>query len=482
MNVLFVSPEIAPFARSGGLGEICASLPLALTKLGVKVDVVLPFYRCVKEGGFSFKQVVKDITLSLGWRHLKTNVYQTRLNRKSAAFFIECDELFDRSFLYGPDKGYFDNGERFIFFTKAVLAFAEVFKEKWDIFHCHDWQSALLPVFLKTGSSFYPNLASSKTILTIHNLGYQGIFPKELFPLTNLPRALFSIDGLEFFGGINFLKGGIIFSDFLTTVSPRYAKEIQTPEYGFGLDGVLRDHAYKLKGILNGINYKEWNPETDPYIISHYSTTDLKGKELCKNDLLKTCGLPFDLMKKPLLGMVSRLVEQKGIDILLPIIKKIIKKGIGLVILGQGEKIYEEALRNIHSFFPKQMVLRLSFDNPLAHKIIAGSDMFLMPSRYEACGLTQMYSLKYGTLPIVHHTGGLADTVEEADLDEGKGSGFKFFSYTSASFLKAIKRALFCFEEKKDIWTKLMRQAMTCDFSWQKSAQSYLDLYNKIMT
>ena len=480
MEALFISPEIAPLAKTGGLADVCSALPVALAKLGVKVDIILPLYRCIKEGDFSVEIVSKDLPLTFGWRNLKTNIYQTKLEKGIRVFLVKCDEFFDRSSLYGKDNGYFDNGERFIFFTKAVLAFAESFDQYWDIFHCHEWQTALVPVYLKTLSAFYHKLSSVKTVLTLHNLGYQGVFPPEIFPFTNLPSEIF-YPNLEFWGKINFLKGGIIFSDFLTTVSPTYAQEIQTLEYGFGLDGLLRTQVHKLKGILNGVDYSEWNPETDPYIATPYSAFDLKGKQICKQDLLKICGLPSELIEKPILGMVTRLAEQKGIDILLPVIEKIIQKGAGLVILGDGEKRYEDALKSITACCSEQMFLKIGFDNILAHKIIAGADMFLMPSRYEACGLTQIYSLKYGTLPIVHHTGGLADTVEDADLEKAQGSGFKFYTYTAQAFFEAIEKAIFCFEQKKTIWLKLIQQAMACDFSWEKSAQEYVSVYEEIL-
>ncbi|MDL1971236.1 MAG: glycogen synthase GlgA [Candidatus Desulfofervidaceae bacterium] len=481
MKILFITPEVSPFAKRGGLADVCASLPKALLKLGVQVDLIIPFYRCVKEQSVSFTKVAEDIPVTLGWRQLAADVYQTETKEGIRIFFIAREEFFDRPSIYGTNKGaYFDNAERYIFFNKAVLAFVEKIQEKWDIFHCHDWQAALLPVYLKTYYFGHPTFGLIKTVFTIHNLGYQGTFSAEVFPFTNLPPHLFSINGLEFWGQVNFLKGGIIFADALTTVSPTYAKEIQTAEYGFGLDGVLRVNVHKLKGILNGVDYSEWNPEIDPHIAANYSVSNLKGKDICKQDLIKTCGLPLDLEQKPLLGMVTRLVEQKGIDILLPVIERLIQKETSLVILGEGEKRLEEALKDIAARYPSQVCFNLGFDKTLAHKIIAGADMFLIPSKYEPCGLTQMYSLKYGTLPIVRNTGGLADTVTDADLDTGKGTGFKFDSYTPDALWDAIKRALLCYQEHKTVWHDLVQQAMTCDFSWERSAREYLALYKEL--
>jgi len=482
VKVLFASPEVTPFAKKGGLADVCASLPKALLKLGAQVDLILPFYRCVKEQSFSFTKVAEDIPVTLGWRQLSFDVYQTELKEGIRIFFIVREEFFDRPSIYGTNKGeYFDNAERYIFFNKAVLAFVERNQEKWDVFHCHDWQAALLPVYLKTYYFGHPTLGLIKTVLTIHNLGYQGVFPAEIFPFTNLPPHLFSINGLEFWGQINFLKGGIIFADAITTVSPTYAKEIQTEKYGFGLDGVLRVNVHKLKGILNGVDYTEWNPETDPYIAANYSVSNLKDKSLCKQDLIKSCGLPLDLEQRPLLGIVTRLVEQKGIDILLPVIEKIVQKEMGLIILGEGEKRLEDALKDIAAHFPSQISVNLGFDKSLAHKIIAGVDMFLIPSKYEPCGLTQMYSLKYGTLPIVRNTGGLADTIIDADLETGKGTGFKFDAYAPDALWETIKRALLCYQEHKTVWHSLMQQAMACDFSWERSARDYFALYEGLM-
>jgi len=474
VKVLFVSSEVAPFARTGGLGEFCGALPFYLAQKGIKVDVVLPLYRCVKEGQYTLEEVIEGLRQALGWRWLNFSVYRTDY-KGIKIFFIERDEFFDRSFLYATKKeAYFDNAERFIFFVKAVLCFAEHYTENWDIIHCHDWQTALIPVYLK--QEFYP-LLKVKTLLTIHNLGYQGVFPSQSFSLTNLPSGLFSLDGLEFFGQLNFLKGGIIFSDFLTTVSPTYAKEIQTPNYGFGLDGLLRTSAHKLKGILNGVDYTVWNPEVDPYIVSKYSTLNLEGKEKCKEDLLRICNLPYS--KKPILAMVSRLAKQKGIDLLLEILPRLMQREVYFIILGQGEKHYEDVLKSIALAYPRKMCVKIVFDPILSHKIMAGADMLLMPSRYEPCGLAQLYAMRYGTLPIVHNTGGLADTV--IDIKNKNGTGFKFYTYSTEAFWQAIERALSCFEQKQ-LWQDCMRQAMECNFSWGKTAHEYLSLYQALLS
>ncbi len=461
---------------------MCGSLPKALTKLGVEVDIILPFYRCVRNVQTEFNSIAEDLPVSLGWRQLRADIYQTELTPHIKVFLVARDEFYDRSNIYGTNKGgYFDNGERFAFFAQSVLAFIDKTGYKCDVLHCHDWQTALVPVYLKTKYFYHPGLSALKTVLTIHNLGYQGVFPAEVFGLINLPSHLFSIEGLEFWGQVNFLKGGIIFADFLTTVSPTYAKEIQTQEYGFGLDGVLRLYAHRLKGILNGVDYSEWNPETDPYIAARYSKADLSGKIVCKEDLIRLCGLPLDLVKRPLLGMVSRLVEQKGIEILLPVIEKIAQKNAAVVILGTGEKRYEDALSQMAARYPSQICVKIGFDNKIAHKIIAGTDMFLMPSRYESCGLTQLYSLRYGTIPIVRNTGGLADTITDAQLEGGKGTGFKFNAYSPDAFWEAINRAINCYEMERTIWYELMLNAMQCDFSWDKTAKEYVAIYERIL-
>jgi starch synthase len=481
IKVLFASSEIAPFAKTGGLADVCEALPKALVPLGLQPTLVLPLYRTVKEGGWNLKTVMEDLPVQVGDAEITADIYQGRLNDEIPVFFVQHDEFFDRSFLYGTSKGdYVDNAQRFCFFSRAVFALSEALEERWDVIHCHDWQAALIPIYLKATFSDHPLFARVKTVLTIHNLGYQGIFPPETFPLLRLPSRVFSLEGMEFWGKVNLLKGGIIFADQLTTVSPTYAREIQTPEFGYGLDGVLKDQAPKLTGILNGVDYAQWNPVDDPHLPVHYTPDKLAGKVTCKKDLLKRCGLSPDLMEKPLLGVISRLAGQKGVDILSQVVERMMAKGVGLVILGSGEEKYERLLTKMAKRYPKQMSVTIAFDESLAHQIEAGCDIYLMPSLYEPCGLNQMYSLKYGTLPVVRKTGGLADTVVEVNIKQGKGTGFLFSTYDPDTLWKAIAKALQCFADK-DLWGQLIQQAMAQDFSWSKSAREYLRLYQRLM-
>lgn len=481
LNVLFASPEIAPFAKTGGLADVCEALPKALVPLGVAPTLVMPFYRTVREGAWDLEVVAEDVPIRVDDDEFTADIHQGWLTEEIPIFFVQRDEFFDRTSLYGTSKGdYFDNARRFTFFSQAVMALSTVLDQRWDVIHCHDWQVALIPVYLKTAASAHPLLAKTRTVFTIHNLGYQGIFAAETFPSLRLPPRLFSVAGLEFWGKVNFLKGGIVFADQVTTVSPTYAKEIQTPEFGYGLEGVLKDKSDKLVGILNGVDYAMWNPEDDPNLAAHYRQDDFAGKMVCKEDLLQHVQLPPDLMERPLLGMISRLAGQKGMDILCQVVDRVMGQGAGLVILGSGEERYERLLAQSAQKYPRQMAVRITFDESLAHKIEAGCDMFLMPSLYEPCGLNQMYSLRYGTLPVVRKTGGLADTVVEVDIKKGKGTGFTFSAYEPDALWKAIEKALKCFADKER-WGQLVQQAMSQDFSWSRSAGEYLKLYQRLM-
>ena len=481
MKVLIASSEVVPFAKTGGLADVCGALAKELSKLGAEVSLCLPLYRSVLEGNFEIEPILEDLLIELGHYKLTADIYKGHLGNIDV-FFVRKDEFYDRTYLYGTPKGdYFDNAQRFIFFSKAVISLSKALNIKWDIIHCNDWQTAIIPVILKIFYADHPLFKDTKTIFTIHNLGYQGVFPKDSFSLTSLPPHLFSIDGLEFWGNMNLLKGGIIFSDLITTVSPTYAKEIQTEGFGFGLDGVLRAHAHKLIGILNGVDYSEWDPERDTYIAANYSRGDISGKSRCKKDLLDEFHLHTGLAERPLIGMITRLATQKGIDLLIDAIDEIIEKEVGLVILGKGEKRYEDALRSISSRFKGKIGIRIDFDNGLAHRIEAGSDMFLIPSLYEPCGLNQMYSLKYGTLPIVYNTGGLADSIIEVDEDKGEGTGFKFYNYSKSGLCEAIDKAIRCFLNK-GLWQRLIIQAMSCDFSWGRSAKEYLKIYQMLLS
>jgi starch synthase len=481
IKVLIASPEIAPFAKTGGLADVCEALPKALVSLGVAPTLVMPLYQSVKQGKWELEKMIQSLPVRIGADEITATILRGWLTEEIPVFFIQHDEFFDRAALYGTSAGdYADNAARFSFFSCAVLALAKALDQHWDIIHCHDWQTALIPVYLKTLFSDSPLFSLTKTILTIHNLGYQGIFSAETFPQLGLPSRLFSTEGLEFWGKVNFLKGGIVFADQVTTVSPTYAKEILTPELGYGLEAFLQARANGVIGILDGVDYSLWNPEDDPFLAAPYSRDDLSGKRTCKEDLLKRCRLSLDLMEHPLLGMTSRLAGQKGIDLVCQVVDRVMTEGAGLTILGSGQRQYATLLTKTARKYPRQMAVKIIFDEALAHQIEAGCDIYLMPSLYEPCGLSQMYGLRYGTIPVVRRTGGLADTVVEVDPKKKKGTGFSFIDYHPDALWMAIEKALRCFSDKA-LWQQLMQQAMAQDFSWSRSAAEYLKLYQRLM-
>src|SRR5207302_9420420 len=394
-------------------------------------------------------------------------------------YFVEYPEFFDRDALYGTAAGdYPDNAERFALFSRAVLEASKIIGVP-QIFHCHDWQSALVPVLLRTIYAEDPAFRDAGTVFTIHNIGYQGLFPPETLPLLMLPWDLFTMSKMEFFGQVNFLKGAIVYSDFITTVSRKYSQEIQTAEYGFGLEGVLRGRSASVTGILNGVDYDEWSPHTDKFIVAHYSPQDLSGKLKCKQDLLATFGIATVDPKLPVIGIVSRFAAQKGFDLISQVADRLAREEMIVVALGAGDKAYEEMFLRLNKQFPNKIAVKVAYDNAIAHKIEAGSDMFLMPSRYEPCGLNQIYSLKYGTVPIVRATGGLDDTIEPWDARTGKGTGFKFTEYNGEALLKTIKEALHAYRDQTS-WQALMRNGMNKDFSWNPSARAYGKIYEKV--
>lgn len=458
MKILIAASEVVPFAKTGGLADVAGALPLALEELNQDVIIAMPRYKAVAGAKFAIQRLKEDISSSTIGKNIRV-------------YFIENDSYFNREGLYGNKNGdHKDNLDRFSFFCKRTLQLLKEINFKADIIHVHDWQAALIPVYLKTvytNDAFYEKI---KTILTIHNIGYQGIFSKEEFPKLGLDWSLFALDGLEFYNKVNILKGGIEFSDLINTVSPAYSQEIQTKQFGFGLEGVLNRHKSSLFGILNGLDYSIWNPKTDKFIAKNYSLDSLPDKYKNKQDLLKLCKLP-QKKEVPLFGIVSRLAEQKGFDILVMAMEKICKLNLQLVILGTGDLKYHNLLEGIAKKYPKVISLHLKFDDALAHKIYAGSDIFLMPSKYEPCGLGQMISLRYGTIPLVFKTGGLADTVT-------KDNGFVFNVYNKEELLKAVKKSIAAFA-KKEKWEKLMLKALQHNFSWKESAKKYLDLYEK---
>jgi starch synthase len=481
LRVLMTFSEVAPFAKTGGLADVAGALPSALSELGCDVRVVMPFYNRFIEKIADKKLSVENLLVPLGSQVLAADIYHLRLDDGVVVYWIQRDEFFDRSHLYGTLKGdYFDNFQRFTYFSRAVLALCPEIDFKPHVVHSHDWQSGLVPAYLKHLYGTNQYWAKAASVFTIHNIAYQGQFAPELFPLTGLPADFFSMDGMEFWGGINFMKAAIVCADVITTVSPRYSKEIQTKEYGQGLEGVLQAKRSRLYGILNGADYKEWSPDTDPYIAANYSRHNLDGKGQCKLDLLGELQLPERLMKRPLLGAISRLADQKGFDLLAAVLDKLVAQDIGLVILGIGDDKYQRMLTDVADRYPEKVAVRLEFDERLAHKIEAGADMFLMPSRYEPCGLNQIYSLRYGTVPIVRATGGLYDTITPFREARGEGVGFRFDTYDADSFWRVLVEALALFNQP-ETWRQIMQNGMAMDFSWKASAREYLNLYEKVL-
>lgn len=476
-----VSSEVAPFAKTGGLADVVGALPKALTRKGVSCGVVLPLYKMVRQGNHQVKDTGKDICVNLGGRSISGRIFIGRLTVGIPTYFIRMDHYYDRDGLYGtPEGDYHDNCERFVFFCRAVFEILKALDLRFDIIHCHDWQSALVPVYICT--LYKKDSDNLKSVLTIHNLGYQGQFWHWDMPLTGLGWEHFNWKELEFYGKINLLKGGIVYADAITTVSRTYALEIQGEEQGCGLEGVLRERSKDIYGIINGIDYKGWDPRSDRLIPRRYTIKSLAGKGICKAHLQKRCGLEVNA-EVPLIGMITRLTEQKGLDIFLDAIDRIMEYQVQFVVLGLGEAYYHDALRKVSERYPTRFSLNIAFDDPLAHQIEAGADMFLMPSRYEPCGLNQLYSLRYGTVPIVRETGGLADTVvdcTEDTLNDGTATGFSFKQYSADALVSAIMRALRAFKEKEK-WLTLMKNGMRKDWSWARSATDYIALYEKLL-
>ncbi len=477
MNIVFAASEGVPFSKTGGLADVVGALPRALAALGHQVSVFLPRYRQTKLTDAA--TVVRSVTVPFDDQYRFASVVSGGSQHGVRFYFVEYPPYFDRDALYGTPAGdYPDNAERFALFSRCVIEASKILGVP-DIFHCHDWQSALVPVMLRTLYAEDPAFQEVGTVFTIHNMGYQGLFPADTLPLLMLPWDLFTMSKMEFFGQVNFLKGALTYSDFITTVSRKYSQEIQTTEYGFGLEGVLRDRAATVAGILNGVDYDEWSPQTDKFIAAKYSPQDLSGKQKCKQDLLAAFGVKNADPKLPVIGIVSRFAAQKGFDLIAQVADRFAREEAIVVALGAGDKAYEEMFLRLNKQFPNKIAVKVAYDNAIAHKIEAGSDMFLMPSRYEPCGLNQIYSLKYGTVPIVRATGGLDDTIEPWDARAGKGTGFKFTEYNSEALLLTIKQALTAYRDQTS-WQALMRNGMNKDFSWSASAREYGKIYDKV--
>ena len=479
MKVVLLASEAVPFAKTGGLADVTGALPKFLLPLGVEFRVCLPFYRETKKKNLPLRKVIESLPMLWQGERVPFSTWESEVNGLKF-LLIEKDEYFDRDSLYGTPQGDFpDNGERFAFFSKAALETLQRLDFRPDVIHAHDWQAAISLAYLKFTYAQNPFFTFVRSLFTIHNLAYQGIFEKEVLGRIGLPETLFNMADLEFYGKVNYLKAGILYSTAVSTVSRRYSQEIQTPEYGCRLDGLLRTRRDRLFGILNGVDYSDWNPATDKFIVRPFDPTYLNGKKECRRDLLRAFGLEAVGEETPVVGMVSRLAGQKGFDILCEALDGIFKRGAVLVVLGTGEEFFQNALNAAREKSARFFGLRIAYDESLSHKIYAGSDMFLIPSWYEPCGLTQMYSLRYGTIPIVRATGGLDDTIQEYDPEQGTGNGFKFREHTAAALLSSLERALAVYQ-KKERWVQLVQKAMACDFSWEVSAREYLRLYQRL--
>ena len=484
-KIFFVSAEVYPFAKVGGLADVAGALPKALSILGADVSVIMPYYGDVQEKARDFKikpTEIRGVPIVVGDNVENFDLYSAKLpGSQVPIYFVKSEKYFDRKGIYfDPEtkKDFPDQAERLIFFAKAVLESASALKFKPDILHTNDHHTSILPAYLKITHRHHPIWRNTATVLTIHNLAYQGIFPPETMDLMGLGEEFFYPEGpFEFYGNVNFLKIGIFFADAVNTVSPTYATEIQTPEYGNKLDGVLRSVSHKVFGIINGVDYSVWDPSVDENIEYKYSIDDLSGKRMMKSVVLRQFELPEEL-DIPLIGMIGRMADQKGFDLVAEILPELMKKDVKMVILGSGDPRYEKMFKDAQKKYPKKLSVYTGFNGPLAHKIEAGADMFLMPSRFEPCGLNQMYSLRYGTVPIVRKTGGLADTVIDVDEKPNVGTGFVFSEYSPQALLDTINRALMHFSERKE-WRKIIIRGMKQDFSWEVSAKKYLELYRK---
>jgi starch synthase len=471
MKVLFVSSEVVPFAKTGSLADVAGALPPALKELGAEVSIIMPRYRRMERASHDLKvcgeATVSDPGGEVTVRFKKANLPGGRI----PVYFVDYPLYFGRDNLYGYD----DDCIRFTLFSKAVYEFLCSCRPSFDIVHCNDWQSALVPLYLKTRGDIRAGV-----VFTIHNLNSQGQFNSENLDMLDVNPHLFHATApLEFYGRINLMKAAVFFSDIITTVSERYAREIQTPRFGEGLDGVLRSRTPDLFGVLNGIDTDLWNPGEDPFIAKKYSLMTLEDKEENKKDLLKHFSLRYR-KGVPLIGMISKLTGQKGFDLLAERRKEILSGDLQMIVLGQGEAKYRDMLASLSVSHPEKLAVKFDFDDELAHKIEAGADFLLMPSRFEPCGLNQQYSLRYGTIPIVHETGGLADTIVDVTRNAIVGNGFSFAEYSGDALMDAIRRALALYAEGP-AWLNLKRRAMTAELSWKESARKYMELYRSVL-
>ena len=483
MHIVFAASECEPFAMTGGLADVIGALPKALVKLGHQVTVYLPLYKSARPYlPEELEFAVRSITIPFPYYNRFAGIVNGGVKDGVQHYFVDCPELFERDGIYGPTTGvgeFSDNAERFGLFCRAVLEASKQLGVP-EIFHVHDWPTSLLPVMLRSVYYFDPALNSAAAVLTVHNAMYQCWYPKKTIEQLLLPWDLFTHDKVEMKDSFNFLKGGIVFSDYLTTVSKTYAEEIKTDEYGAGLEGIFQRRSGDLRGILNGVDYSQWDPARDRRLAAHYSPENLAGKVECRHDLLHAFGLENVPDTTPVIGIMSRLSTQKGMDFVAQIADQLLERKMVLVAIGEGEPYYENFFCSLAARSPQKVAARVKFDDALAHKVQAGSDIFLMPSRFEPGGLNQMYALKYGAVSVVRATGGLADSVQEWDPATGTGTGFRFYGYQAQDLMAAIDRALAAYEDKPG-WKKLMWNGMEKDFSWEHPAHEYVEVYEEVL-
>ena len=476
MKILIATPEAVPFIKTGGLADVAGSLNKEFRGMKHETYCILPLYKKIKDS-LRLDDTGLTIKVPVGKTIKEGRIFSYR----SSAYFIRSDEFFDRVELYGTATGdYSDNASRFIFFARGILEACRALKFQPDIIHCNDWQTGLVPIYLKTlykDDTFFRNTA---TLLTIHNLGYQGLFPASDMSLTNLDQSLFHPQGIEFYNQVNFLKAGIISADVLNTVSLTYSREILERDSGFGLEGVLGNRKKDLFGVINGIDYDEWDPVKDKLLPSHFSSRNISGKTACKKELLRSLFKTesAEAERMPVIGIVSRLSEQKGLDLVLQSLPELLSYGVRLVILGKGDESIQNALVKTAVKYKERLSVTIGFNDSLAHRVYAGTDFFLMPSRYEPCGLGQLIAMRYGSVPVARATGGLIDTIQDYDPLAAAGTGFLFHDYTASALVSALKRA-FCLFTEKNKMKKVTIEGMKQDFSWKKSAADYIELYGK---
>lgn len=487
MNIVLATSEAVPFAKTGGLADVCGALPLELRRLGHDVTVIMPAYRSVWEAGIKIEPTGIQLSIPIGQKTVTSRLLQGHFpNSDVPVYFVEQFDYFDRPELYqAAGKDYPDNCERFVFLSRAVLEAVRLLELDVDVLHCNDWQTGLVPAYHKIEYRSLPKLDHAASLITVHNISYQGVFWHWDMLLTGLDWKYFNWHQMEFFGQLNLLKTGLVFADAITTVSPRYAEEIQSAPLGCGLEGVLQQRRGALSGITNGVDYSQWNPDNDQLLPTKYSPTNVReGKAKCRAALQQEFNLPKDNGGAPVVAFVGRLAEQKGIDLIVPAIAEWVQSSnVQWVILGTGDPKYQEQLQTLAQRHPQKVAVKFEFSERLAHLVEAGADMFLMPSRFEPCGLSQLYSLKYGTVPVVRVTGGLADTVTnttDETLAAGTATGFSFHDYSAFALSETLRRAVSLFG-KPDVWNRIVAMGMKQDWSWNRSAREYVALYERTL-